>query len=93
MDRNEGFKVGRPTVPGVYQVRGFNMFVRKDQQVIATVEVAVSKDPRDKRALVCNLHESNAEPRHEHWTRLEDCNASFEWRGPFILAAPSSPSA
>lgn len=85
MNANDGWSKDKPTTPGIYQVRGFNLFVPKNRQVIATVVVAVSKDKRDKKQLVNNLHESTSEGDHSEWSRLSDMSDEFEWRGPFVL--------
>lgn len=74
-----GWKVGHPTQPGAYYVRGFRLF--EGDSPAALVEVALDGDD-----LVCNLHESNSEEDLGRWSLLSDFNEGFEWFGP--LAAP-----
>lgn len=76
----------KPVEAGIYQVRGFNYGQPKSKQVVATVVVENSRYKDDKKALVCNLHESNSEPSHDSWSLLSDISEEFEWRGPFVMA-------
>lgn len=86
MQANIGWARQKPTAPGVYQVRGFNLCRPRRQQVVATVVVELrgGRDP----VLVCNLHASNSENDRTMWSRLENMCDSFEWRGPLVLQEP-----
>jgi hypothetical protein len=70
----------KPTKPGIYKVKGFNMFRAPSKQRVAVVEV------RSYRGrLHCNLHESNSsdDPVSE-WSWMQDLNSDFQWCGPLV---------
>lgn len=87
----EGWRRQKPTEPGIYQVRGFELCQPRRRQTIATVVVAAaSTNRRDKGALVHNLHISTSEGDLGEWGLLAHLSDGFEWRGPFVLAAPTA---
>jgi len=70
----------KPTSPGAYWVRGFN--VGEKQQTPALVEVKLVGDE-----LRCNLGENNQDPFNDGpsaWSWLDDLSARFEWCGPLM---------
>lgn len=86
MNANKGWTQRKPEKPGIYQVRGFDLCKPEHKQSIATITVAKSLYREDKKALVCNLHESTSDSNHESWWRVEDLSDEFQWRGPFVLS-------
>ena len=70
----------KPSKPGIYKVRGFNLFRAASKQREAVVEVRAYRG-----RLHCNLHESNSsdDPVSE-WSWLKDLNSEFQWRGPLV---------
>ena len=64
----------KPSRPGVYGVRGFNMCREPEDQFEAIVSVRLHEGD-----LICNLHEYTSEEDFDRWTRVDDCSDGFEW--------------
>ena len=69
-----GWTNTKPTEPGVYGVKGFNLGQTPSEQVEAIVRVVFDGE------LVCNLHQCNSEEDFEDWYAVSDLLDTFEWR-------------
>lgn len=73
------FSRGKPTKPGIYKVRGFNLFRPRNRWREAVVEVRLYRG-----VLRCNLHEINSsDDPIATWAPISEYNDDFEWLGPF----------
>lgn len=69
------FTTTKPTLLGVYQVRGWRIGHPRMTAVVSVEQNAAGE-------LVCNLHENNSETDLEEWDLLANFADDFEWRGP-----------
>ncbi|MBP7657406.1 MAG: hypothetical protein KA742_12785, partial [Pseudoxanthomonas sp.] len=79
------WSTNKPSHPGVYGVRGFNLGATPEEQFEAIVAVRLYEGD-----LICNLHESTSEDDFDRWTLVEDCNDGFEWCEFTPASAPPS---
>lgn len=70
----------KPTIPGIYKVKGFNLCRPASKQREAVVEVRAYRG-----RLHCNIHESNSsDDPVSQWSWLQDLNDEFQWCGPLV---------
>ena len=81
-----GWNKQKPTSPGIYGVRGFNIGRPPSKQSEAIVRVC-----KFRGKLVCNLHEYNSDEPSDSWSLLSDMASYFEWREYVVKATGSRP--
>lgn len=74
----------KPSTPGAYWIRGFNLSGNTDQS--ALVHVVFDED---EQVLMVNLHQSTTETDTGYWYEVDDINQVFEWCGPLYAEQPA----
>lgn len=67
----------KPSTPGAYWIRGFNLSGNIDQSALVHVML-----DEDEQVLMVNLHQSATETDTGYWYEVGDINQEFEWSGP-----------
>ena len=74
----------KPSTPGAYWIRGFNLSGNADQS--ALVHVVLDEG---EQVLMVNLHQSTTETDIGYWYEVDVINQEFEWCGPLYAEQPA----